>query len=68
MTAGRASEHFFASDRLEFGQLWRQFKIALGVFGESGVDSARAIAGASAAYASIREVLGRPDASPGATR
>ncbi len=67
MRAGHASEHFFASDRLEFSRLWRHFKIALDVFGESGADSARVIAGALAAYALIRDILSWPDASLGAT-
>ena len=58
---------FFASDRLDLGRLWRQFKTALDVFGESGADSARVIAGALAAYGLIRDILSWPDASPGAT-
>jgi heme oxygenase len=58
---------FFASDRLDLGRLWRHFKTALDVFGESGADSARVIAGALAAYALIRDILSWPDASPGAT-
>ena len=57
---------FFASDRLDLGRLWRQFKTALDVFGESGADSARVIAGALAAYALIRDILSGLDASPGA--
>ena len=57
---------FFASDRLDLGRLWRHFKTALDVFGESGADSARVIAGALAAYALIRDILSGPDASPGA--
>ncbi len=58
---------FFASEGLDIGRLWRRFKIALDVFGESGADSARVIAGALAAYALIRDILSGPDASPGAT-
>ncbi len=59
---------FFASDRLEVGRLWRHFKAALDDFGQSGADSARVIAGALAAFALIRDILSRPDASPGAMR
>lgn len=57
---------FFASDRLDIGRLWRHFKTALDVFGESGADGARVIVGALAAYALIRDILSRPDALPGA--
>jgi heme oxygenase len=57
---------FFASDGLDVGRLWRHFKTALDVFGESGADSARVIAGALAAYALIRDILSGPDGSPGA--
>ncbi|MGA9489692.1 MAG: hypothetical protein WBV80_05490 [Mycobacterium sp.] len=67
MRAGDGSEQFSASDRLASGRLWRHVKIALDVFGESGADSARVIAGALAAYALIRNILSWPDASPGAT-
>lgn len=56
---------FFASDGLDLGRLWRQFKTALDVFGESGADSARVSAGALAAYALIRDILSGRDASPG---
>jgi len=57
---------FFASDTLDVGRLWRYFKTALDAFGESGVDSARVIAGALAAYALIHEILSGADASQGA--
>lgn len=55
---------FFASDGLDLGRLWRRFKIALDVFGESGADSARVVAGALAAFALVRDILGGPTASP----
>lgn len=58
---------FFACDTLDLGRLWRHFKTALDVFGESGADSARVIAGALAAYALVRDILSGLDASPGAT-
>jgi heme oxygenase len=57
---------FFASDGLDLGRLWHHFKTALDVFGESGADSARVIAGALAAYTLIRDILSGPDAWPGA--
>jgi len=59
---------FFASDGLDLGRRWRQFKTALDVFGESGADSGRVIAGALATYALIRDILNRTDASPGPVR
>lgn len=43
-----------------------EYLAVLDGFGESGADSARVIAGAQAAYALIGDILGRPDASPGA--
>jgi heme oxygenase len=55
---------FFASEGLDLGRLWRHFKTALDVFGESGADSARVIAGALAAYAFVRDILGGSNAPP----
>ena len=63
---GEFPRSFFASDGLDLGRLWRDFKTALDDFGESGADSARVIAGALAAFALIRDILSWPDASPGA--
>jgi len=57
---------FLASDGIDLGRLWRQFKTALDTFGESGADSARVTAGALAAFALIRDILSWSDASQGA--
>jgi heme oxygenase len=65
-SGGDFPRSFFASDRLDVGRHWRHFKTALDVFGESGADSARVIAGAMAAYALIHDILSGPDAAPGA--
>jgi heme oxygenase len=51
---------FFASDTLDLGRQWRDFKNALDDFGESGADPARVVAGALAAFAFIRDILSRP--------
>jgi heme oxygenase len=59
---------FFASDALDLGRQWREFKAALDGFGESGADSARVVAGAIAAFAFIRDILGQPSDSPGELR
>ncbi len=55
---------FFAADGLDIGRLWRDFKTALDVFGESGADPDRVISGALAAYALVGDVLSGQDASP----
>lgn len=57
---------FFASDGLDLGRLWRDFKTALDDFGESGVDSSRVVEGALAAYALFHDIMSWPDASSGA--
>ncbi len=59
---------FFSSDGLDLGRHWRRFKTALDVFGESGADSARVVAGALAAFTLIRDILNRTDASSGPVR
>lgn len=51
---------FFASDGLELGRLWRDFRIALDYFGESGADSARVITGALDAFAFFHDVFSGP--------
>ncbi len=54
---GDLPRSFFASEGLDLGRLWRQFRIALDAFGESGADSARVIAGALAAFALFGDIL-----------
>jgi heme oxygenase len=63
---GHLPQSFFASDGLDLGRLWREFKSALDAFGKSGADSTRVIAGALAAFALIRDILSGPGAMPGA--
>ncbi len=57
---------FFASDQLDYGRLWRDFKAALDDFGASGVDFAQVIAGALTAFALVRDILEWPDVSSAA--
>jgi heme oxygenase len=64
-SGGDFPRSFFASEGLEVGRLWRQFRTALDDFGESGTDTTRVIAGALAGFALIREILSAPDAVPG---
>lgn len=69
---GDLPQSFFASDTLDLGRLWHDFKTALDDFGESGADSGRVIAGALAAFGLIRDLLSLPAQdnrrrSPGAT-
>lgn len=57
---------FFASTELEPGWHWHRFKAALDVFGESGVDSGRVVAGALAAFGLVGDILKSTDTEPGA--
>ncbi len=59
---------FFASENLDLGRLWRRFRTALDVFGESGANPDRVVAGALAAFALIRDLLDGPSTTPGAAR
>lgn len=71
LAAGNCSEFpraFFASEGLDLARLWRQFKVALDAFGDSGADAPQVVAGALAAFETIREVLSAPETDRGPTR
>ncbi|MGD9622418.1 MAG: biliverdin-producing heme oxygenase [Mycolicibacterium sp.] len=71
LAAGSCSDFprsFFASEGLDLGRLWHQFKAALDVFGKSGADTAQVIAGAIAAFSSVHDILSAPGTTAGTSR
>lgn len=56
---------FLASDGLDVGRVWRDFKAALDEFGGAGADRARVISGALAAFGLICDIFSAPDVSAG---
>lgn len=48
---------FLAGNGLDVGRLWRRFTTALNIFGDSGVDITRVVAGAVAAFQLVSDIL-----------